>query len=118
MADKQPEIPVILKLYDLTLWTMQHTAQFPRHHRYSLGTKIDATLLNCWKSGSKRGIRCIESHENAATVFGGFQIPPMKLRAFRCSAAKGPPKTRPRVRKRVAYFLARIGRVWLCGKSG
>jgi O-glycosyl hydrolase len=46
MAEKQNEIPVILKLYDLTLWTMQHTAKFPRHHRYSLGTKIEATLLN------------------------------------------------------------------------
>ena len=61
MAEKQSEIPVILKLYDLTLWTMQRTAKFPRHHRYSLGTKIEATLLNlldiaksathpCWKS--------------------------------------------------------------------
>jgi hypothetical protein len=37
---------VILKFYDLTLWTMQHTATFPRHHRYSLGTKIEAMLLN------------------------------------------------------------------------
>jgi hypothetical protein len=46
MAEKQNEIPVILKLYDLTLWTMQHTAKFPRHHRYSLGTKIESTLLN------------------------------------------------------------------------
>jgi hypothetical protein len=28
------------------LWTMNHTAQFPRHHRYSLGTRIEATLLD------------------------------------------------------------------------
>ena len=39
------EVPVILKLYDLMLWTLNHTARFPRHHRYSLGTKIEATLL-------------------------------------------------------------------------
>ena len=39
------EVPVILKLYDLTLWTLNHTARFPRHHRYSLGLKIEATLL-------------------------------------------------------------------------
>ncbi len=46
MAEKQNELPVILKLYDLILWTMNHTAKFPRHHRYSLGAKIEATLLN------------------------------------------------------------------------
>ena len=40
------EVPVVLKLYELTLWTMNHTAQFPRHHRYSLGTRIEATLLD------------------------------------------------------------------------
>ncbi len=31
------DVPVILKLYDLMLWSMDHTARFPRHHRYSLG---------------------------------------------------------------------------------
>lgn len=40
------EIPVILKLYDLMLWTLNHTARFPRHHRYSLGLKIEATLFD------------------------------------------------------------------------
>jgi len=29
------EIPVIMKLYDLILWTVKHTARFPRHHRYA-----------------------------------------------------------------------------------
>ena len=40
------ELPVILKLYDLMLWTLNHTARFPRHHRYSLGLRIEATLLD------------------------------------------------------------------------
>ena len=40
------QVPVILKLYDLTLWTLNHTARFPRHHRHSLGTRIEATLLD------------------------------------------------------------------------
>src|SRR5947209_3216561 len=46
MNKTQKEIPVILKLYDLILWTIQHTAKFPRHHRYSLGTKVESTLLD------------------------------------------------------------------------
>ena len=50
MAEMQREIPVILKLYDLILWTLNHTAKFPRHHRYSLGTKIESTLLNPCKT--------------------------------------------------------------------
>lgn len=32
MSDAQRELPVILKLYDVMLWTMQHMAKFPRHH--------------------------------------------------------------------------------------
>jgi hypothetical protein len=38
------ELPVILKFYDLVLWTLNHTARFPRHHRYSLGQRIEGTL--------------------------------------------------------------------------
>ena len=40
------DLPVILKLYDLMLWTFNHTARFPRHHRYSLGRQIERTLLD------------------------------------------------------------------------
>lgn len=40
------EAPVILKLYDLSVWTLNHTARFPRHHRYSLGNRIEETLLD------------------------------------------------------------------------
>jgi len=49
----QREIPAILKLYDLLVWTMNHTARFPRHHRYSLGIAMEnrlqtiLTLLCC-----------------------------------------------------------------------
>ena len=44
--DETKDVPVILKLYDLALWTMNHTARFPRHHRYSLGQRLDGTLLD------------------------------------------------------------------------
>jgi hypothetical protein len=40
------DVPVILKLYDLMVWTLNHTARFPRHHRYSLGMRIEGTLLD------------------------------------------------------------------------
>ena len=42
----EKEIPVILKLYDLILWTLNHTSRFPKHHRYSLGIRIEATLFD------------------------------------------------------------------------
>jgi hypothetical protein len=42
----QREIPALLKLYDLMVWTLNHTARFPRHQRYSLGNRIEATLLD------------------------------------------------------------------------
>ena len=42
----QKDIPVILKLYDLILWTLNHTSRFPRHHRYSLGLRIEETLFD------------------------------------------------------------------------
>ena len=35
-----------MKLYDLMLWTLNHTARFPRHHRHSLGLRIEGTLLD------------------------------------------------------------------------
>ena len=38
------DVPVVVRLYDLVLWTMNHTARFPRHHRYSLGQRIEGTL--------------------------------------------------------------------------
>ena len=45
MADER-DVPVILKLYDLMLWSLNHTARFPRHHRYSLGLRIESTLFD------------------------------------------------------------------------
>ena len=44
MMPAPAEIPVILKSYDLILWTVNHTARFPRLHRYSLGQRIENTL--------------------------------------------------------------------------
>ena len=35
------ELKVIADFYDLMLWLIQHTENFPRHHRYSLGTSIE-----------------------------------------------------------------------------
>ncbi len=35
---------VVQKTYDLTLWALGHTQRFPRSHRHSLGTRIEAAL--------------------------------------------------------------------------
>lgn len=38
------ELQVLQDFYDFTLWLMRHTEKFPRHHRYSLATAIEARL--------------------------------------------------------------------------
>ena len=38
------ELKVISDFYDFMLWLMKHTEKFPRHHRYSLGSAIEARL--------------------------------------------------------------------------
>lgn len=41
MAD---ELRVITHTYDLMVWTLPHTAKFPRSHRYGLGMRIEDKL--------------------------------------------------------------------------
>jgi len=40
------ELLVITKLYDLILWSCQHTARFPRNHRFVLGERIERNLYD------------------------------------------------------------------------
>ena len=65
------EAPVILKFYDLMLWTMNHTARFPRHHRYSLGNRIEARYQrnNAKTFASQLGL-CSCLHPASAGVIG------------------------------------------------
>jgi hypothetical protein len=43
---QQEELVVITKTYDLILWTCNHTGRFPRHHRFSLGDRIERGLYD------------------------------------------------------------------------
>ena len=38
------ELVVITKTYDLILWSCNHTAKFPRNHRFVLGERIERNL--------------------------------------------------------------------------
>ncbi|HOW72828.1 MAG TPA: diversity-generating retroelement protein Avd [Phycisphaerae bacterium] len=38
------ELKVIADFYDFMLWMIQHTEEFPRHHRYSLGLAMENRL--------------------------------------------------------------------------
>lgn len=38
------ELQVLLDFYQFALWTVRHTAKFPRHHRHSLGVSIENWL--------------------------------------------------------------------------
>lgn len=38
------DLDIIVRTYDLTMWTLNHTAKFPRSHRYSLGTRMEDRL--------------------------------------------------------------------------
>ena len=37
--------PVIVKSYELTLWYLKKIEKLPKNHRYSLGEKIQESLL-------------------------------------------------------------------------
>jgi hypothetical protein len=42
----RPELLVLTKAYDLVLWSCQHTARFPRSHRFVLGERIERNLYD------------------------------------------------------------------------
>jgi hypothetical protein len=41
---KNQELVVITKVYDLVLWSCNHTSRFPRNHRFVLGERIERNL--------------------------------------------------------------------------
>jgi hypothetical protein len=40
------DLQILTRTYDLILWTLNHTAKFPRSHRYSLGTRMEERLYS------------------------------------------------------------------------
>jgi hypothetical protein len=44
--NREQELIVITKTYDLILWSCNHTSQFPRNHRFVLGERIERNLYN------------------------------------------------------------------------
>ncbi len=40
------KLRIFQKVYDLTQWAMNHTQRFPKSHRFSLGLRIENTLLD------------------------------------------------------------------------
>lgn len=46
MAKSREELTVITKTYELILWSCNHTARFPRNHRFVLGERIERNLYD------------------------------------------------------------------------
>src|SRR5271157_3504293 len=44
--EKDQELIVITKTYDLILWSCNHTSGFPHNHRFVLGERIERNLYN------------------------------------------------------------------------
>ena len=42
--EKDQELIVITKTYELILWSCNHTSRFPRNHRFVLGERIERNL--------------------------------------------------------------------------
>ena len=40
------ELVVIVKTYDLILWSCNHTSRFPRNHRFALGERIERAMYD------------------------------------------------------------------------
>ena len=45
MAKAEQELIVITKMYDLVLWSCNHTGRFPRNHRFVLGERLERNLV-------------------------------------------------------------------------
>ncbi len=43
---KSAELVVIVKTYDLILWSCQHIGKFPRNHRFVLGERMERLLYD------------------------------------------------------------------------
>jgi len=43
---KSDELIVIVKIYDLILWSSNHTSRFPRIHRFVLGERIERGMYD------------------------------------------------------------------------
>ena len=43
---RDEELVVITKMYDLILWSCNHTSKFPRNHRFVLGERIERNLYD------------------------------------------------------------------------
>jgi hypothetical protein len=44
------ELRVIEQIYDLILWSHQHISKFPKTSKYSIGCKLESTLLSILNS--------------------------------------------------------------------
>ncbi len=42
----RPELPVVLKTYDLVVWCCRHLARFPRSYRFTLGQRLELRLYD------------------------------------------------------------------------
>ncbi len=45
-ARNSDELLVIVKTYDLILWSCNHTSRFPRNHRFALGDRIERAMYD------------------------------------------------------------------------
>lgn len=43
---RNQELVVVTKVYDLILWSCNHTSRFPRNHRFVLGERIERNLYD------------------------------------------------------------------------
>jgi hypothetical protein len=43
---QRDELLIITKVYDLILWSGNHTSRFPKNHRYVLGERIERRLYD------------------------------------------------------------------------
>ena len=46
MKRNENELVVITKMYDLILWSCNHTSRFPKNHRFVLGERIERNLYD------------------------------------------------------------------------
>src|SRR5260370_34273594 len=95
--NKDQELIVITKTYDLILWSCNHTSRFPRNHRFVLGERIERNLYDLLETLIRAKYRRHRSSsvEAANVTLEGLRFPMRPAKALQTV-----PVTRYRFRAR------------------
>lgn len=75
------DLKILIKTYDLILWTLNHTRKFPRDHRHSLGIRMEDRLYGLLEDLVEAGHQALQTQDATPAV-------PLRIEPSLASAAE------------------------------